>query len=205
MSEGAVAPAPKGRQKAAGRAVGRDELSEGLMLLRASTIKVVRLQLAMERRDRRTAMEAVDDLVLLDGQICEYMRKMPLEKPRASALQQELDAQWSALAREKFALAAGMSGAAAKRRERGWIDLSPEAEARCSAAEPAAAALPPPAPPAWLGASVMIEEAVPVDPRRWLFRAGLLLVLLVLLAALMVAQTEAGQAYFDHLTRGEGR
>ena len=45
--------------------LGSDALAEGLMLVRASTLKMIRLQLAMERHDRRAAIEAVDDLVAL--------------------------------------------------------------------------------------------------------------------------------------------
>ena len=57
--------------------IGSEDLAEGLMLIRASTLKVIRLQLAMERRDRRVALEAVDDLVALDRSLEDYLAKVP--------------------------------------------------------------------------------------------------------------------------------
>ena len=57
--------------------IGSEDLAEGLMLVRASTLKVIRLQLAMERRDRRVALEAVDDLVALDRSLEDYLAKVP--------------------------------------------------------------------------------------------------------------------------------
>jgi len=53
--------------------VGSEELAEGLMLVRASTLKMIRLQLAMERHDRVVAQEAVDDLVALDRRLEDYL------------------------------------------------------------------------------------------------------------------------------------
>jgi hypothetical protein len=85
--------------------VGSDALAEGLMLVRASTLKVIRLQLAMERRDRRVALEAVDDLVELDRRLGNYMADMPAlfgqERQR-----DELDREAAELQREKLTLAA---------------------------------------------------------------------------------------------------
>ena len=57
--------------------IGSEELAEGLMLVRASTLKIVRLQLAMERQDRRVALEAVDDLVALDRLLRDYLADVP--------------------------------------------------------------------------------------------------------------------------------
>ena len=57
--------------------IGSEELVEGLMLLRASTLKVISLQLAMERNDRRVALEAVDDLVALDRRLEDYLAEVP--------------------------------------------------------------------------------------------------------------------------------
>src|SRR5258705_5735964 len=59
------------------RSIGSEELAEGLMLVRASTLKIVRLQLAMERQDRRVALEAVDDLVALDRLLRDYLADVP--------------------------------------------------------------------------------------------------------------------------------
>jgi hypothetical protein len=77
--------------------VGSDELAEGLMLVRESTLKIIRLQLAMERRDRRVALEAVDDLVALDRRLSDYLGDVPAP---------ELEVERAALNREKLALAA---------------------------------------------------------------------------------------------------
>lgn len=90
--------------------VGADALAEGLLLVRASAIKVVRFQLAMERQDRRVALEAVDDLVLLDRRIEDFLSEIPGATEGRSALERELEQQRQALAREKFTLAAGMAG-----------------------------------------------------------------------------------------------
>ena len=86
---------------------GRDELAEGLMLFRAGTLKMIRLQLAMEQRDRRVALEAVDDLVALDRQLQDYLAHLP-SAPIPGALVDELEAERSALNREKLTLAAGV-------------------------------------------------------------------------------------------------
>lgn len=86
---------------------GRDELAEGLMLFRAGTLKMIRLQLAMEQNDRRVALEAVDDLVALDRQLQDYLAQLP-ETPVPDALMGELEAERAALNREKLSLAAGV-------------------------------------------------------------------------------------------------
>ena len=78
-------------------AVGSDALAEGLMLVRASTLKMIRLQLAMERRDRRVALATVDDLVALDRQLEHYLADVPAP---------ELERERAALNREKLTLAA---------------------------------------------------------------------------------------------------
>ncbi len=77
--------------------VGSDELAEGLMLVRESTLKIIRFQLAMERKDRRVAREAVDDLVALDRRLRDYLGDVPAP---------ELEVERAALNREKLALAA---------------------------------------------------------------------------------------------------
>ena len=53
--------------------IASEELAEGLMLVRASTLKMIRLQLAMERRDRRVALEEVDDLLAIDRRLQEHI------------------------------------------------------------------------------------------------------------------------------------
>jgi hypothetical protein len=85
--------------------VGSEELVEGLMLLRASTLKVIRLQLAMERNDRRVALEAVDDLVALDRRLEDYLAEVPTAQ---LMFRRELEVERAALNREKLTLAAGV-------------------------------------------------------------------------------------------------
>jgi len=85
--------------------VGSEELVEGLMLLRASTLKMIRLQLAMERNDRRVALEAVDDLVALDRRLEDYLAEVPTAQ---LMFRRELEVERAALNREKLTLAAGI-------------------------------------------------------------------------------------------------
>src|SRR5688572_17973827 len=85
--------------------VSSEALAEGLMLVRASTLKVIRLQLAMERNDRRGALEAVDDLVELDRKLKIYLGDAPAFFGQ-ERMREELDREQAALQREKLALAA---------------------------------------------------------------------------------------------------
>ena len=97
------------------------------MLVRASTLKVIRLQLAMERRDRRVALEAVDDLVALDRSLEQFLTNVPAADDDG-LFGNVLELERSALNVEKHTLAAGISN-------RGWQvetiepDVAPEAEA----------------------------------------------------------------------------
>jgi len=84
--------------------IGSDELAEGLMLVRASTLKLIRFQLASERRDRRAVLEAVDDLVALDRRLEKYLQDVPSEA--AQPLRREVEVERTALNREKLTLAA---------------------------------------------------------------------------------------------------
>jgi hypothetical protein len=87
--------------------IGSEELAEGLMLVRASTLKIVRLQLAMERQDRRVALEAVDDLVALDRLLQDYLADVPAAAGQA-VLRDALADERAMLNREKLALASGV-------------------------------------------------------------------------------------------------
>jgi hypothetical protein len=82
-------------------AIGSEELAEGLMLVRASTLKMIRLQLAMERQDRRVALEEVDDLLAIDRRLQNYLGDV-----ERSPFFRELEAERAALNREKLTLAA---------------------------------------------------------------------------------------------------
>jgi hypothetical protein len=91
--------------------IGGDELAEGLMLVRASTLKMIRLQLAMERRDRRVAIEAVDDLVALDRRLQQYLDEVPgAHDPLL--LKREIESERAALNHERLTLAAEVITAA---------------------------------------------------------------------------------------------
>jgi hypothetical protein len=82
-------------------AIASDELAEGLMLMRASTLKMIRLQLAMERRDRRVALEEVDDLLAIDRRLQNYLGDV-----ERSPFFREIESERAALNREKLTLAA---------------------------------------------------------------------------------------------------
>ncbi len=84
-----------------------DELAEGLMLLRASSLKTIRLQLAIERHDRRVALEAMDDLVALDDELQKVLAGIPAPDDFAD-LQAALSIERSRLDHEKLGLAAGV-------------------------------------------------------------------------------------------------
>ena len=91
------------QQRESESAFGNGEIAEGLMLWRASTLRMIRLQLAMEQGDRRATFETVDELVALDRQLQDYLAPhVPTD------LMAELEAERAALNREKLALAAGV-------------------------------------------------------------------------------------------------
>ena len=85
--------------------VGSEELAEGLMLVRASNLKMIRFQLAMERNDRRVALETVDDLVALDRRLQDYIEETPGASDQL-LFRKEVDADRALLNREKMTLAA---------------------------------------------------------------------------------------------------
>lgn len=91
-------------QRATDAQVGSDELAEGLMLVRASTLKMIRLQLAMERQDRRVALETVDDLVEIDQRLEDYLADVSAPM----MFRRELEEERGAVNREKLTLAAGV-------------------------------------------------------------------------------------------------
>lgn len=151
--------------------MGQAELAEGLMLVRASTLKMLRLQLAMERRDRRFAIETVDELVVLDRCLSDCLAAMPLAIDQAG-LAMELDEERAALNREKLTLAAQVIT------RDPWVEPTPEA------VEPEPA-LPEPEPwdfDAWEEA--LVEPAPRMRKLWWL--VGLLLVLSAVIAAAFI-------------------
>ena len=88
-----------------GTAMGSNELAEGFLLLRASTLKIIRLQLAIERHDRCLALEAMDDLVALDRRLQDYLDAVPATA-EGLMFRRELDSERAALNEEKLTLAA---------------------------------------------------------------------------------------------------
>lgn len=86
---------------------GNSDFAQGLLLMRASAMKVVRLQLAMQRQDRALAMQTMDDLIALDSTIRHFVADIPGAE-ELEAMQCALDDERSALNREKFGLTAGM-------------------------------------------------------------------------------------------------
>ncbi len=162
------------------REVGADELAQGLLLVRASAIKLVRFQLAMERRDRRVALEAVDDLVVLDRKIANFLSDIPGSAESLSALERDLEEQRRALAREKFTLAAGSTArriVGENRAGDGDAEISPDDElVLASPFEPGVAA----------------ADRAGLSSR--LLAAGLMLVLLALAVGAFLFQSGTGAA-----------
>jgi hypothetical protein len=166
------------RDTVAGSA-GQDDLVEGLVLVRASTLKLARLQLALERRDRRVALEAVDDLVRFDESLEQHLAG--LREPHAhSIMDLAVAVERAALNREKLTLAAEIISNGSDGHEAA-APVSPPEE---------------PAPPAVSEASPeqLAEEPFPADewadaweenlpPRRRLWPALLVMVLVVVAAA----------------------
>lgn len=83
------------------------ELDQALLFVRVSTMKMLRLQLALERRDRAVALKTVDDLVELDEWMARCAGQLPIGDV-FEALVSEADDQREALLHEKFGLAAGL-------------------------------------------------------------------------------------------------
>lgn len=163
LTESAMTPAmPKS-------GIGQAELAEGLMLVRASTLKMLRLQLAMERRDRRFAIETVDELVALDRCLSDCLAAVPLAADQAG-LAMELDDERAALNREKLTLAAQVIT------RDPWIEPAPES------AEPEPVTLEPEPwdADAWEGA---LAEQAPRSRRALWLLVGLLLILSALAVA----------------------
>jgi hypothetical protein len=81
------------------------DLAEGLMLLRASTLKIARLQLAMERHDRRASLQAIDDIVLLDRRLQDSIGSVFADEEHV-LVRRQLEADRAMLNLEKLTLGA---------------------------------------------------------------------------------------------------
>jgi hypothetical protein len=119
--------------------IGAQDLAQGLMLVRASTINMVRLQLAMERRDRRVALQTLDELTLLDRRIGDLLDDLQVDPRDAWPDARRLEHQHRALAAEKLVLAAGASGPDVTAISDHWIDPTPPPPDSAPAAGPAEA------------------------------------------------------------------
>jgi len=82
-----------------------EALLQGLTLLRASALKMIRLQLALVRDDRRIALQALDDLMALDHQLEDHLNAIPLSSDEL-ARWSRLNADTAALRQEKLTVAA---------------------------------------------------------------------------------------------------
>lgn len=100
-------------------------LAESLLLVRASTMKMVRLQIAMERRDRALALQTMDEIVELDTRMGDFLDEMPIADAGLDAIRSEVEQQRSAVAREKFGLAAGIRRRDEPVGPRPWAESAP--------------------------------------------------------------------------------
>lgn len=87
-----------------------EELIAGIQLLRAANLQTVRLQLAMFRQERRSAMESLDRLAEMDRELERFLAGLEPAAPALDAINRLVTAQKSALADEKIALMAEISG-----------------------------------------------------------------------------------------------
>lgn len=93
-------------------AIPSNALSMGLQLSRASTMAMLRLQLALESGERRQALEAIDRLHALDAEMERLVNQLPLPGDDADlrAITRHVGDQKVQLAFDKLALASGISG-----------------------------------------------------------------------------------------------
>lgn len=101
------------------------QISQGLQLSRASTMALMRLQLAIRAGERLQAMEAMDRLDTLDAELERIISRLPSpanDDPAWQALAKHLDDQKLALAFEKLALASGIIGPDLVSIEHAWPD-----------------------------------------------------------------------------------
>jgi hypothetical protein len=116
---------PSAAQTGGRTAIETEALAQGLLLVRASALGVVRLQLAMERRDRPAALQTVDELMLLDRRISDFVGDLGISSVEMAAGSHALENQRRVLMTEKFALAAGACGPRMKEGPVRWIDKAP--------------------------------------------------------------------------------
>lgn len=101
---------------------GGVDLVRGLLLLRASSMNLIRFQLAMERRDRRVALETVDELVAIDGCLRDFIQDMSAPDDTFAEFAREVEQQRASLVREKLTLVAGKTGPAVRQDQPEWVE-----------------------------------------------------------------------------------
>jgi hypothetical protein len=151
---------------------GAQALRTGLDLARASQLTMLRLLLALHRSNRRTAMQALDNLLDIDAEMEGLAARLdgaPVEAADDAALSDFIGLQKAALAAEKHGLAGG--------------DLRKEADAIILPAPPPPSAetdvpAPPPLP------DDAVEDDDPPRRRRWIY--GLAAAILVVLIGIGV-------------------
>ena len=85
-------------------------LRNGLELARASQLTMLRLQLALHKSNRRTAMQALDDLLDIDAEmegLAAMLAGVPTQPADSSALAGFIGLQKAAIAVEKHVLTGG--------------------------------------------------------------------------------------------------
>lgn len=89
-----------------------DDYAMSLQLYRSGMLSLTRLQLALERGDRPRAMEAIDDLHALDGEIERIIETLPMspDDTQRRKIVRIVREGKMAVAFEKLALAGGISG-----------------------------------------------------------------------------------------------
>ena len=115
------------------RPIDAELFVRGLQLVRASTQHAIRLQLAMERRDRPVALESVDELMRLDREIGDLVGSLPMAADSHAPEQRR-----RLIATEKFALAAGRSGPRIAEVPSRWREEPPASPARLVSEDPPA-------------------------------------------------------------------
>lgn len=198
-----MTPHPDGPANGNPPPIPSEDLIAGLQLLRAANLQAVRLQLAMFRQERRTAMESLDRLADMDRELERFLAGLEPAAPALDAINRLVATQKNALADEKIALMAEIRGP----------KVAPKADAArplpCPADAPPGLAIAPPDPPVEMKAPppriiIASEEGPVVETAREAGETGRRwgrLVALTLLAILIMAGGAAGWLVFTQPER----
>lgn len=110
MNTPAFAPSPIRESTGSPTSDEMQTLRTGLELARASQLTMLRLQLALHKSNRRTAMQALDNLLEIDAEIEELaatLNQVPAGPPGDAALFGFIGSQKEAIATEKHVLTGG--------------------------------------------------------------------------------------------------